>query len=644
MYYLVSALTARARTWVVLSTWLAALLAAGPAGATHIVGGELDLQHQTGSSYALTLTLYFDAVNGNAAALDQALTAGIFDKATNRQLQSVVLPLTSNTFVSYTNPACAVGSLSTRKLVYTKSITLDAATYASAGGYYAAVERCCRNLAISNIVNPGGAAQTFYLEFPAVVRNGAPFVDSTPRLFPALGDYACRDNLFYYDFGGQDPDGDSLVYDMVTPLNGHSTAVNPSSLPAAAPYSTVTWTTGLGTANQIPGAPALGIDARTGRLTVRPSRLGLFVFGVRCAEYRRGVKIGETRRDFQLYVLNCPSNNPPVVTVQANGRAYRAGCDTVRFVPGGPRCLTLRYTDPDPNSTLTLTAQPVNFTDAATAPAFTTSTGGTVRASGQPDTLTATLCFPACADTKGKVYRLNVLVADNGCSLPKRDTVQVAFIAVPPVSTVPVLTTSFPPEMPGATAPTVVRLALNQPYSATLLGTDLAPNPLTLSATGQGFDLASVGMSFTAQNGTGRATATFAWTPGCGLVTARDSGLVVRFALTQGGSICTPHNRTRAIRFVVPRPSDSLTFRPPNIITPNGDGRNEAFTLDQALPPDFCASQFAGVSIFSRWGRLVYQSPTRSFSWAGGGVGGIYYYLVTFTDGRRFKGWVEVMP
>jgi len=641
VYSLAFALPARAQWWALLGSWLL-LLAATPARATHIVGGELDLQHQAGSTYTLTLTLYFDAINGNAAALDQALTAGIFDKATNRQLQSVVLPLTSNTFVNYTNPACAVGSLSTRKLVYAKAITLDAATYAGAGGYYAAVERCCRNLAISNIVNPGGAAQTFYLEFPAVVRNGAAFIDSTPRIFPALGDYACLGNLFYYDFGGLDPDGDSLAYDMVTPLNGHATAITPSPLPVAAPYAPVTWTPGLGTANQIPGAPALGIDAHTGRLTVRPSRLGLFVFGVRCAEYRQGVKIGETRRDFQLYVLSCPRNNPPVVSVQANGRAYRPGRDTVRLAPGGPRCLTLRYTDPDPNSVLTLTAAPLNFGDEATAPSFTTTASGTVHASGQPDTLTATLCFPACADTKGKVYLLNVLVADNGCSLPQRDTVRVAFIATPPASTLPVLSTSFPPEVPGTI--TVVRLPLQQPYTATLLGTDPAPNPLALTATGVGFSLASVGMSFAAQNGPGQATATFAWAPDCGLVTARDSGLVVRFALAQGGPLCTPHTRTRAIRFVVPRPGDSLAFRPPNVITPNGDGLNEAFTLDQALPAGFCAGQFAGVSIFSRWGRLVYQSPTRSFTWAGGGVGGIYYYLVTFTDGRRFKGWVEVMP
>lgn len=84
----------------VLGSLLLLLLAGPPAWATHIVGGEMDLLHRTGSTYTLTLTLYFDAINGSPAALDQALTAGIFDKATNQQLASVALPLVSNSFVS----------------------------------------------------------------------------------------------------------------------------------------------------------------------------------------------------------------------------------------------------------------------------------------------------------------------------------------------------------------------------------------------------------------------------------------------------------------------------------------------------------------------------------------------------------------
>ncbi|WP_210520157.1 T9SS type B sorting domain-containing protein [Hymenobacter terricola] len=630
------------RLWLVL-----ALLAPLGASATHIVGGELDLQHKSGSTYALTLNLYFDAINGNAAALDQQLTASIFVKSSNARVIDIVLPLTSNTFVNYTNPACAVGSLSTRKLVYNKDITLDAATYGNAGGYYVAVERCCRNLAIGNIVNPGGAAQTFYLEFPAVVRNGAAFIDSTPRIFPPLGDYACRNELFYYDFGGQDVDGDSLIYDMVTPLNGHATAANPLlSQAVAAPYATITWNTGLGTLNQIPGSPALGIDAHTGRLTVRPANLGLFVFGVRCSEYRRGVKIGETRRDFQLYVLNCPTNTPPQLQVHAanNPTLYRPGRDTLRLLPGSNRCLTIRYTDPDPNSVLTMTSRPVNFT--VPEPTFTTAVSGTVRAAGAPDTLTATLCFPECTDTHGRVYLLDIMVADNGCSLPKRDTIRVAFTATVAPNAAPVLTTSFPPApLPlSDNAPAVVRVVIGQRYTATLTGTDADRNPLTLTAVGTGFDLAGAGMVFTAQNGTGQAAGTFGWEPTCGAVSAADAsgGLIVHFKLTETGP-CVPLPQERVIRFEVVPVTDSVAFRPPNVITPNADGKNDFLRMPD-LPADFCDHRFAGIKIFSRWGQQVFQSSERNFAWGGLGSAGLYYYLATYTDGRKFKGWVEVIP
>ena len=638
-----------APTLLAMRRWLLvlALLVPLAASATHIVGGELDLQHTTGTSYNLTLNLYFDAVNGAPGALDQNMTASIFVKATNQRVTDVVLPLVNNTFVNYTNPACSVGSLVTRKLVYTRIITLDAATYANAGGYYVVVERCCRNLAISNIVAPGAAAQTFYLEFPAVVRNGVPFIDSTPRIFPPLGDYACRNELFYYDFGGQDVDGDSLIYDLMTPLNGHSNQATPLLPQAgAAPYSTIDWKPGLSATNQIPGSPALGIDAHSGRLTVRPRDLGLFVFGVRCAEYRRGVKIGETRRDFQLYVLNCPTNVAPVLQIRPTGSTvnYRPGRDTLRLVSGGNRCLTIRYTDPDPNSVLTMTSRPVNFT--VPAPTFTTTSSGTVHAAGQPDTLTATLCFPECADSKGQVYLLDIIVADNGCSLPKRDTVRVAFTATQAPNAAPVLATSFPPApLPVSDAlPAVVRVTLGQRYTATLTGTDADRNPLALTATGTGFALAAAGMTFSAQNGTGQATGIFAWEPTCGAVAAAtgSGSLVVRFKLAETGP-CVPLPQERVIRFEVVPVADSVAFRPPNIITPNGDGRNDFFVMPD-LPVDFCDHRYAGIKIFSRWGQQVFQSSERGFRWGGTGVGGVYYYLVAYTDGRKFKGWLEVVP
>ena len=617
------------------------------AAATHIVGGELDLRHNIGSSYTLTLNLYFDAISGQPGAIRPTLQAGIFEKGTNRYVATVQLPKVNDTFVQYTSPACSIGSLSTRKLVYANTVVLDASLFNRADGYYVAVENCCRNGGIKNIVAPGNAGQTYYLEFPAPVRNGQPFIDSTPQIFPPLSDYACLNELFYYDFGGRDPDGDSLAYDMVTPLNGHATPGNPDPGQAvAAPYSLVTWTAGLSTRNQMPGAPTLQVDARTGRLTVRPTDEGLFVFGVRCAEYRNRVKIGETRRDFQLLVVRCATNRPPRLQMTAPGRTtpYRFGRDTLRLLPGGNRCLSIRYTDPDPNSVLTISARAVNFTGQL--PAFTSRTSGTVHAAGQPDTLTATLCFPDCADTKGKVFLLDLIVADNGCSLPKHDTLRVAFIATQPPNAAPVLTSTLPPApLPASDAnPAVVRVVLGQLYSATLLGTDADNNALALTAVGDGFDLPGAGMRFVPRNGPGRATADFMWEPDCGAVAATGTtdGLLVRFRLTESGP-CLPLPQERVVRFVVSPVPDPRPFKPSNIITPNGDGQNDLFYLPD-LPLDYCDRKFAGIVIYSRWGQPVFRSNDRGFRWGGQGVGALYYYLVTYTDGRRFKGWVEVRP
>ncbi|UPL50792.1 gliding motility-associated C-terminal domain-containing protein [Hymenobacter sublimis] len=732
--------------------WLLCVLAPA-ARATHIVGGELDLQHVSGSTYQLSLNLYFDAVNGQPGALDPELTASIFEKGTNRRLLDVPLPLTNNTLVSYTNPACTTPSLVTRRLVYTRPISLGDQTFTSPNGYYVAVERCCRNNGISNILDPGGAAQTFYLEFPAVVRNGQAFRNSTPRIFPPLSDYACRGELFYYNFGGQDTDGDSLVYDLVTPLNGYSNTIVPKPDRAQpAPYSTIRWADSLSVTRQIPGNPTLSIGRLTGRLEVRPTRLGLFVFGVRCTEYRKGVRLGETRRDFQLKVISCPTNARPKVVMQVPNRRqpYQVGRDTLRLQPGSNRCFTLKFTDSDPTSALTLSLSPVNFT----APLPTLSTlQGTVRTPGAPDTIVSRLCFPDCFNTKGKVYLLDVIVADNGCSLPKRDTVRVAVTSVPEPNAAPLLRTTAvlplrarpgdlitfdlvatdpdndpitlemtgrgftpgsvgaqltqvqtngqltgrftwrvdcravdkplyefeftaaaapcadrqattlvipvqidyvnrPPQLtspfpaPTAGSPTPAPLVIKRPiggvYEASLSGLDVDVDALTLSAAGAGFDLAAAGMTFVARNGTGQASGVFRWEANCEAV--RLNGLEVTFTLQE--STCRPQPQTRVVRFEVEQPPVP-DFLPPNVITPyQRDEKNDYFELDNVknnLPPDFCESRFADLEIFNRWGNRVYRTTNRSFRWDGGGLpAGVYYYLIEFTDKKRYKGTVTI--
>ncbi|QIX60943.1 gliding motility-associated C-terminal domain-containing protein [Hymenobacter sp. BT18] len=542
------------------------LLLAGPARATHIVGGELELQHQSGDTYRLTLNLYFDDINGSAGALDQNLTVGLFAKSTHQLLQAVSLPLASDAFVAYTNPECESPSLRTRKLVYTLLVDLPAATYADARGYYAAVERCCRNGTINNIESPADAAQVFYLEFPPVVRNGQVLRNSTPRIFPPLSDYACKGELFYFNFGGEDADGDSLVYELATPLNGRSDAIDPKpDVPSAAPYQPIRWLPGYSTAAQILGSPALIIDRRTGQLQVRPSRLGLFVFSIKCLEYRQGVKLGEVQRDFQLKVLNCPPNQTPSLTawLPNQTRAYVPGRDTLRLVPGPDRCLPLRFTDPDAASQLTLSLQPVNFR----GPLPTLSlTQGTVRTAGAPDTLASELCFANCIDTGGKVFLLDVVVADNGCSLPRRDTVRVAFMATAPPNEVPAVRT---------TAASPQRAKPGDLVSFDVFARDADQDPLTLTLQGVNFDALALGAELETTPVGEEVRGRFRWRVPCPV--AGETRYAFRFI-----GAAKPCDRVQADTLVVVVEIDDTNV-PPQLTTTAGATRPLVVRPDQVL-------------------------------------------------------------
>jgi gliding motility-associated-like protein len=476
-----------------------------PARATHIVGGELLLKHITGSTYQVTLNMYFDNINGNRAAVDPAITVSIFEKGTNTRMANLVVANMQVTRVPYTAVACTNAFLSTDKIVYSQNVTLAPQIYSSPNGYYMVWERCCRNGVISNIINPGGTGQTFYLEFPAVVKNGTAFRNSSPTLFPPVSDYACLNELFYYDFGGQDPDGDSLVYEMATPLNGNSSITVPAPLSVAGPYPLVQWTAGLNTANQIPGTPNLTVDGGSGRLMVRPTRLGLFVFGVRCSEYRNQVKIGEVRRDFQVLVLTCSRNAQPHIQVQAAGRKafYREG-DTLRIGPADNRCLELLLTDQDNDEALTVEAKPVNF---ALDKPFLTVTSGIVNRRGIRDTLRTSACFQPCFDTRGKVYAIDFIVSDDGCSLPKKDTIRVSFRIEPQPDHRPLITTKAPGQ--------VLKTRIGDVIAFDVTGTDADQEVVSLSLTGQNFNVATQSMRFPAVSGTGTATSRFTWTIDC---------------------------------------------------------------------------------------------------------------------------------
>lgn len=75
----------------------------------------------------------------------------------------------------------------------------------------------------------------------------------------------------------------------------------------------------------------------------------------------------------------------------------------------------------------------------------------------------------------------------------------------------------------------------------------------------------------------------------------------------------------------------------PNVFTPNKDGINETFQI-QALPEN------SFLSIYNRWGNIVFKSSNYLNNWDGGDLAdGIYYYILKPTIGSQKKGTVTIL-
>jgi hypothetical protein len=426
-----------------------------PAKASHIVGGEFELLWISGNTYRVNMILYYDDLLGETGG-DASVTIRFFRKRDNAIiLNSLTLFPISDTPVEYFQPECSDGSIETGKVVYTTTVELSPAIYNDPDGYYMAWERCCRNYVINNIYsenpNAGGtriAGQTFYLEFPPVIKNGVPFVNSSPRLFPPLSDYACPDRRYYVDFAGTDPDGDSLVYSIVTPLSTvEPTALPTGGLPHAGPYPEILWKPGFSLDNIMNGNPDLEISY-DGLLTVTPSfiSVGLYVFAVKCEEFRNGEKIGEVRRDFQMLVQSaCPVAEPPQIVGRGPddsdfGLTGNLSVTYDNTVSDEERCFEVKISDPDAlkfddgfQENVRIRAIPIGFRKdiSEVLPIVTTAT---VTNDG---TAIFNICLPRCPYQSSGVFQIGIVAFDDACTLPLSDTLIVTVNLELPVNAPP---------------------------------------------------------------------------------------------------------------------------------------------------------------------------------------------------------------
>lgn len=645
---------------IALLTLIFLFVLSGKSQATHIVGGEFELIHVSGFTYQLNLIIYFDDVNGNPAAEDPSALPFIFRKSDNAFMDSVRLINRGSSFVTYTNPECAIGDLVTRRIVYSNNITLAPDRYNDPEGYYIVWERCCRNNTIDNVVliADNTVGQTFYLEFPPVVdeRENA-FINTSPILFPPLSDFACVGQQYFADFAGTDPDGDSIVYSMATPLNSSSIVALPIPTPNNPDLESrprVPWIEGINVNNMVPGIPSLRIS-REGLLTVTPTLPGLYVFAVKVDEFRAGVKIGEVRRDFQMLVLDCPPPGvQPGLTVRVPGNeGFNNEVDTLKFAVTDDKCFNLLVTDRDGGETIVMNAIPVNFSENINN-IFTNDRGQIINGN---DTLNIQVCLPDCPLKENEPFIIDFVATDNTCPLPLMDTLRLVIEVQSPENNDPGLAASDP-EFAGFDDLIETTQFAGNLFKITLSGEDVDGDLLTLDMLPVGVNVENFDISFNnISSEPGKIVSVLEWDLNCEDFnfedTIQDNSFTFQFLLDDINECSSGQPDTLTLNLTVEDvPNTHKVFQPPNVFTPNDDGINDYFELCEGedcdprfvLPKDNCTARFIGINVYNRWGRLVFSDTRRNFRWDGENAPpGIYYYYLSFTNGLEYNGTLTIL-
>lgn len=302
------------------------LISANGVKASHIVGGEMYYDCLGGTTYRVTLKIYRDCAS-TGAAYDTDLPVTVFNGA-GAQIFDFTIPFPGSVVlpVVFSNPCVNIpAGICVEEAIYQKVVDLPA----SASGYTLSYQRCCRGPAVTNLSVPEDQGLTLTVKIPPVADA---FCNSSPRFdnYPPL--LLCAGEELIFDHSATDPDGDVIVYELFNPFQG-GTSVAPAPNPASPPpYTPVLWAPGFSTVNPF-GTGPFTINSSTGLLTATPQIPGLYVVGVAAKEYRSGILISTTVRDFLFKVMNCDIQLEAEIVPQPDMTTFVSYCQglTITF-------------------------------------------------------------------------------------------------------------------------------------------------------------------------------------------------------------------------------------------------------------------------------------------------------------------------
>lgn len=272
--------------------------------ATHIVGGEISYRCLGNNRFEIFATIYRDCINGSVnAQFDNPAYFGVFN-AQNIMVDSFLAPMYGNDTLPIVLADTCLSSfdiLCVHKTSYFTTITLPS----NSGDFTIVYQRCCRNKIIDNIIidqiSPN-VGSTFSI---LITEEGINQCNSSPKFnkWPPIN--ICAGFNIQFDHSATDIESDSIVYKLCNPLNCPR-SITGYTFPTPPPYASVPWKTPTyGLNNMLGSKVPLTIDSKTGFLDGIPDNLGQFVIAICMEEYRKGILLSVTRRDFQYNVGYC---------------------------------------------------------------------------------------------------------------------------------------------------------------------------------------------------------------------------------------------------------------------------------------------------------------------------------------------------
>jgi large repetitive protein len=378
--------------------WVAFLSMAPSASASHISGVDIGYECIGGNNYLITLNLFRDC-SGIPMATSETVTiqsscGQYFTLQVNQapgtgyeisQLCPPALPLSDCNNGGYPGM---------QAYTYQATVTLNP----PCNGWTISWSTCCRNTTVNS---PNSTVDDIYAEATlntvTAPCNNAPVFTAQPIPF------VCQNQPVSYNYGAFDPDGDSLVFVLISALEDATTPLS---------Y-------GAGYSGSVP-IPGITLDPNTGEVNFTPTVIGNYIVVVEVTQYDAlGNVIGTVMRDMQFTVIACTNIIPdaPVSMSNLTGSAITTGPTSLQMCVGDQFCLDLVFNDQNLGDSVNLS------TNAALSLPGSTFTQTGINPA------TATICWTAVPGTS-PVTTFTVFAEDNACPVTglNQQTVTVVFL------------------------------------------------------------------------------------------------------------------------------------------------------------------------------------------------------------------------